>query len=348
MTPPAHPSFLAHLHPQQVTVRALGVSATWVAGLVALVLLVVLAVTGILLSLHYIPSAAGAHASVTTLTYAVPFGAPLRRVHRLASELLLVTTCLHLVRTVLVASAYERRVSYWVGLALGLVVLLGAWTGYILPWDETAFWGARVSSQLAGQLPLVGEAVCRLLFGARDVGPASVSRVHALHTTLVPMSLLVLSVAHLWRVRRDGGLAASGSRELVDTRPHLLTRELFVALVVLIVLLSSALLVPSTVGPAADLHRGANPEKAPWYFLGLQEMVSYGAPTGGLVYLGSFSLLLISVPWIAHWRQRAWRTPLLVLLGILALGLAWFTLLGALRGVDWLLPWPLAGVARGA
>lgn len=346
------------------------------AGIIAVVLLGVLAITGGLLSLHYVPTSIEAHASVTTLTYAVAFGAPLRRVHRLASDLLLVMVFLHLARVALVACGRGRRAHYFVGLGLALVTLVAAWTGFALPWDEAAYWGERV---------------------------ASLPRLHALHVTIAPMFLMTLGVWHVGQGRFDRQRVA---------------QEAPVALAVLAVLLLAGLLAPATVGVAMGTGPGPDPVKAPWYLLGLQEMVSYAAVAGGIIYPGVVGALLIALPWtraqgdielrslatprtilataslvvffvltqiacanlvadealvrlpnlarevanpavlalllalvvggVTLWRQRSARTAVLAMLGILVVGLLWFGVLGALRGPGWTLPWPFGRGPHGS
>jgi quinol-cytochrome oxidoreductase complex cytochrome b subunit len=293
------PSFLVHLHPSLVTARALLPGTTLAAGIAALTLFGALLGSGVLLALHYAPSPAEAYGSVLELDWAVPFGRSVRAIHRWAADALLVVTLLHLVRVVAMAAYRARGFNWLVGLGLLALVLLSSFTGYVLPWDQRAYWGARVVAGLLDYVPALGPVVARLLFGARELAAPALPRLHGLHVTLLPALFLGLGVVHLWRVRRDGGLARpSGSPVLVPARPHLLGREVAVALVVLAVLVAFASLVPAPLGAPADVIRPANPEKAPWYFLGLQELASRSAVVGALALPLVATVLLGLLPFV--------------------------------------------------
>jgi len=329
--PAPRPSFLVHLHPSLVTARALLPSTTLGVGIAAVALFGALLGSGVLLALHYTPSPAEAYGSVLELEWAVPFGRTLRAVHRWAADALLVVTLIHLVRVVAMAAYRARGFNWMVGLGLLALVLLSSFTGYVLPWDQRAYWGARVVAGLLDYVPALGPVAARLLFGARELAAPALPRLHGLHVTLLPALFIGLGVVHVWRVRRDGGLARpSGSPVLVPARPHLLGREVAVALVVLAVLLAVASFVPAPLGAPADVVRPANPEKAPWYFLGLQELASRSAVVGALALPLVAILLLALLPfvdggdeevglWVPARRERLlWAAA--ALLTILAVG----------------------------
>ena len=194
-------------------------------------------------------------------------------------------------------AAYRRRLFNWlIGLGAGAAILLSAFSGYVLPWDQRAYFGARVVAGLLDYVPLLGGFLAELLFGGSELGPSALTRLHAIHVTATPALVFALVVVHLWRVRRDGGLARSGADQaLVPARP-LFAREILVALVVVALLLAAAALFAAPLGSAADYTRPANPEKAPWYFLGLQELASRSAVIGALVIPALVIALLIVLP----------------------------------------------------
>jgi quinol-cytochrome oxidoreductase complex cytochrome b subunit len=293
----ARSGFFSHLHPSLVTERALEPGATVGLGVVAFVLVAILLASGVLLGLHYVPTASGAYASVVELQLAVPLGRALRALHRWSADGLLVVCLLHLGR-VLATAAYRGRALNWlVGLALLGLVCAAAFSGYALAWDQRAYWGARVVAGLLDHVPVLGATLARLLFGAPALGEQAVGRLHAVHVSLLPALVVGGSVWHLWRVRRDGGLARPAeSPVLVPASPHLTGREAALALTVLAVMVLVATLAPAPLGPAADLVRPSNPEKAPWYFLGLQELASRSTVAGALALPLATLVLLVLLP----------------------------------------------------
>jgi len=201
-------SFLVHLHPPRVSVETLRPTATFGLGLMAVVLLVLLTLSGLLLMLHYTPSPDQAHADVRDLVAVVPFGELTRRLHRLATHALLVVVALHLLRVLLSAAYRGRRWLNWgVGLALLACVLGFAFTGYLLPWDQTAYWACTVGADMIGLFPGLGAALKRLFLGGDVVTARSLLRFYVLHVALLPALATALLVYHLWRIRKDGGLA---------------------------------------------------------------------------------------------------------------------------------------------
>ncbi len=277
-------SFLAHLHPAHIDARHLGVAATFGLGIIAIVLIGVLFATGVLLGVHYVPTATAAYDSVIDLEHAVAFGSTIRALHRFAAEALLVVAGLHLLR-VLVAAAYtQRRTCYQLGLALYAALFTSAFTGYVLPLDQRAYWGARVVASMLDSLPLLG----RLGFAPRDLG-----MMHALHTTALPMIITALTAMHLWRLRQERRPTLG---DVLPARPHLLQRELILTLLVMSALIIAASSWRAPLGAAADLGRPDNPEKAPWYFIGMQELASLVPVELCLLYGLSGVALLVLLP----------------------------------------------------
>jgi len=295
-------AFVYHLHPRTVSLRALSPLTTLGLGLVSAVLFACLCVSGALLMIYYVPSQAEAHGSMLDLQYAVTFGPFLRALHRWAAHGMVIVVALHLLRVVAQAGYRRRELNWLVGLGLLGSTLGLAFTGYLLPWDQRAYWAITVSANLADHVPILGAGAKSLLMGGAQVGQATLLRFYLLHVAVLPTGLLLLLALHLWRIRRDGGLAGAArtgqAAEQIPAWPHLVLREGILALVILAGFCLLATLVDAPLGALPDLHHPDNPEKAPWYFLWLQEMVSYSAPVGGVLYPGLLLGLLGAIPFL--------------------------------------------------
>jgi cytochrome b6 len=202
------PSFAVHLHPPAVRARTLRATATFGLGLAAASLGTLLLVTGALLMFYYVPTPGGAHASLQDLQAVVPFGGFLRSLHRIAAHVMVVVVALHLARVLLhEADAPPRAVNAWVGLGLLACTLGLSFTGYLLPWDQRAFWACTVGADLAGAVPGLGPPARLLLLGGDTVAGPALLRFYALHVAALPALGALLTGYHVWRIRKDGGLA---------------------------------------------------------------------------------------------------------------------------------------------
>jgi len=329
-------NFFFHLHPVRVATRTLEPKATLGLGVITLTLFVVLALSGVLLMIYYIPTPGEAYTSTQDIEYAVTFGAFLRALHRWAGHAMVLTAFLHLLRVSFTGAYFGRELNWTIGLGLFLLTLGLAFTGYLLPWDQLAFWAVSVSSNMLDYIPWVGGFLKRILLGGREVGQAALIRFYMLHVAFLPGLMLGLIVLHIWRVRKDGGLAcdpeAPENASSVPVRPHLLLREAVLVLVLLTLLCLTATFVTAPLGGAPDIHNPSNPEKTPWYFLWIQEMVSYSAPVGGFVFPGVLLAGLFLLPLLEREQEGVGRwfgrpgNP--AVLGVsLVMGLAFFVLL---------------------
>lgn len=209
-------NFVLHPLPARITKRSLAwVTSGWL-GTITLHLFVVLSVTGGVLMFLYVPSIERAYASVKDLEYVVSYGGWIRATHRIAAHLMVVSVVLHLVR-VFLTGAYKqggapgayRPLNWWVGLVL-LVLTFGlSFTGYLLPWDQLAYWAVTVGTQIAAALPGLGEDLRQLLLGGSTVGQPALLRFYVLHCFALPVLVVGLVAWHMWRIRKDGGLAAA-------------------------------------------------------------------------------------------------------------------------------------------
>ncbi len=212
-------NFLFHLHPVRVATRTLEPKATLGLGVMTLTLFVALALSGVLLMIYYVPTPGEAYTSTQDLEYAVTFGAFLRALHRWAGHAMVLTAFLHLLRVSFTGAYFRRELNWTIGLGLFLLTLGLAFTGYLLPWDQLAFWAVSVSANMLDYIPWVGGFLKRILLGGREVGQAALIRFYMLHVAFLPGLMLGLVVLHVWRVRKDGGLAREPERDRRTPRP---------------------------------------------------------------------------------------------------------------------------------
>jgi quinol-cytochrome oxidoreductase complex cytochrome b subunit len=346
-------SLFLHVHAPEARLHSLRFSFTLGLGLVSFYLFVVLVVTGLALMLYYVPHPVQAYRDMKDLQYVVTFGMLLRNMHRWAAHGMVAVVFLHMCRVFFTGSYKPPRELNWVvGVILLLLTLALSFTGYLLPWDQLAFWAITVGTAIVGYIPGVGNDLRYLLLGGNIIGPGALLRFYVLHCVILPVLAAWLIALHVWRVRKDGGLSAPRGCDptRVPAWPHLLIRELILLVAVLIVLTAAAVLFDAPLEDVADATRTPNPAKAPWYFLGLQELVHYGAFLGGVaVPLGSVLALLL-LPYldtaqrgVGVWFSRE-RVLANTLFGLAALVAIVLTLVGTFfRGPNWDWVWPWVG-----
>ena len=318
-------NLVLHLHPTKVPVSTLRWTYTWGLGGLSALLLMTLILTGIFLEMNYTPSPPQAYLDVLALRSNTWFGDILRNIHHWSANFLVVAAGLHLLRVFFTGGHRAPRAVNWIVGALMLLLVLGAnFTGYLLPWDQLAFWAITVGTSILSYIPVVGDTLSRLLLGGPEVSAATLLNFYSLHISFIPVSIVMLMSLHFWRVRKDGGLTqpkAAGESEppkvkRVTTIPHLVRRELVFALLALAVLIGWSMLVPAPLEGIANPNISPNPAKAPWYFLGLQELLLHfhpfvaaviipGLALGGLFLLPFFDIDLTSVGvYFRSWRGR--------------------------------------------
>ncbi len=346
-------SLLLHLHPARVRRHSLRAVTTFGLGVVSFVLFAVLTVTGLLLMLYYSPHPSAAYRSMKDLEFVVAFGRPLRNMHRWAAHAMVATVFLHMCR-VFFSAAYKppRQLNWVVGVLLLLLTLALSFTGYLLPWDQLAFWAITVGTSIVAYAPLVGEDLRFLFLGGHTIGEAALLRFYVLHCVILPGAMALLIGLHFWRVRKDGGLAAPANlrRRLVLAWPHLLARELALLLFTLVGLSVAALIWNAPLEQMANPSLTPNPAKAPWYFLGLQELVKYGAVLGGVVVPGAALIALLLLPYVdaaprgvgVLFARERWLANALFATAVVAVIV--LTLIGTFfRGPNWAWVWPFSG-----
>jgi quinol-cytochrome oxidoreductase complex cytochrome b subunit len=324
-------NFVFHWFPAKALKASLDWNYSLWLGTISAALFLVLILSGLPLLFLYVPSVERAYASIKDIEYVVTFGAWIRSVHRIAAHLMVAVVVLHLAR-VFLTGAYrngsgrgQRREWNWVlGVGMLLLTLLLSFTGYLLPWDQLAYWAVTVGTNIASSVPLVGPQVRELLLGGRAIDQPTLIRFYVLHIVALPGLLGVLFVYHMWRIRKDGGLAradreatldtpaevppaatktytllgvargtAPGIRALSSERPHAsvnsvpdLTRRAAIVVLGTLALLSIvSVFIRSPLEEPANPLVTPNPAKAPWYFLWLQEIV-----TDTTLHIGSLTI----------------------------------------------------------
>lgn len=292
--------FINHLHPQRVLRRTLSPLATLGFGIAALTCLGTLFVTGITLSLYYNPDQEQAYERTLHITTTLMFGRLVRDLHYVAANALLILTVLHLIRVFLTAGYKGRKLCWMYGLGLFALILAANFTGYILPWDQVSYWAVKVGATLMSYFPFLGEEVTRFILSGPEIGADTLPRVFAIHTGILPPLFLTLTALHLWRLRKSGGLAAppEAHSDNLPADPWLYRAEGSVALLTFALLVLAATFVHSSISERPNPEHPPNPVKAPWYFVGIQEMVSHSASWGGVIVPSFIAVFLVLVPFL--------------------------------------------------
>jgi len=286
-------TLILHLRPVRLPARTLRFTHTFGLGGSSLVLIGVLAFSGILMMLVYQPAPGVAYDSVVTLEESVRFGSLVRGIHFWSAQLLVIVLLLHLARVFLTGGYHGPRQFNWVvGAALLATVMTNAFTGYLLPWDQLSYWAVTVSTAMLGYVPAIGPVLQRVVRGGAEIGAGTLTVFYTVHTSIVPTLLVFLMAFHFWRVRKAGGVVAPPPRdgepeadEKVLFVPHLLVREaaLALALVAVVTVLGAAFGAP--LGERANPGLSPNPTKAPWYFMGVQELLVHLQPAFAVVVI---------------------------------------------------------------
>ncbi len=208
-------NFFLHLYPVKIRREELGFRYSWYLGVISLTLFVSLIVSGVYLMFFYVPSPTTAYGNIQFLQTSVPFGQFIRNVHRWSAHLMVVAVMAHMAK-VFYRGAYKppREFNWVIGVVLLVLTLLMSFTGYLLPWDQLAYWAITVGTSLAAYVPFVGKQVSQLLLGGPQVSSATLLRFYVLHVAMLPVILVMAIVIHLWRWRKDGTLDPGGELDV--------------------------------------------------------------------------------------------------------------------------------------
>jgi ubiquinol-cytochrome c reductase cytochrome b subunit len=305
-----------------------GARWAYVFGSALLFLFVVQVVTGIVLTLYYVPTADHAHASVAYIQKVVPGGALLRGIHHYGSSLMVILAVAHLAQTFLYGAYKQKRELVWVvGVVMLLIVLGFGFTGYLLTWDQAAYFGTKVGTSIAGEIPVVGPIQQKIMLGGTELSTVTLSRFFTTHVFLLPLLLALLAGLHvmLFRKATPAGPYHNRDDNKVDRFfPKQVFFDSVAMLVVFVTLVYLALKIPAELGPVADPSSDylARP---PWYFMPLFQLLKWfpGSlsiiPTAVLpaVIFGALFLL----PFLDRKAERnPFKRPIATLVLLLAIG----------------------------
>jgi ubiquinol-cytochrome c reductase cytochrome b subunit len=288
-------------------------------GSAALAVFLVQFVSGFALALAYAPTPDHAWESVKAIQTRLFAGGLVRGLHHWGASAMVVFAVLHMART-FVFGAYRkpRELNWLVGLALLLLVLGFGFTGYLLPWDQKAYWATVVGTKVPAALPVVGPAASRLMTGGPAVGAATLTRFYALHVVLLPLLAFAFIGAHLLLLRRH---SHAGPTTEPDPRepffPFQAARDGAVILAVVLALFWLAARHPAPLERLADPTDTTTVPRPEWYFLPLFQLLKYFKgplePIGTAILPGLSMLLLALVPWLDRGASRRPRDRRLVL-----------------------------------
>ncbi len=354
-----------HLHPVKVRPRALKWAYTWGMGGISFALYLLLTLTGVALMFYYRPTIGLAYRDIKDLEFAVTLGMFLRNAHRWAAQAMVVAVIAHMVRVFLTGAYKKPREFNWaIGVLLLTLTLFLSFTGYLLPWDQLAIWAVTVGTNMAGATPVLGNEgplgslvgmrinndVRFTLLGGTMVGENTLLRFYVMHCVAVPLVVGILLILHFWRIRKDSFSAApyEANEEKVDVWPHLVKREYIGAAGTTLFIMIWSILQNAPLEAIANPNVTTNPSKAPWYFVGLQELLVYFDPwIAGVVMPGLIIVGLIAIPYIDTnpkgvgsyaWKERPFANTMFML-GVVM----WFALIyigNSLRGPNYAWYWP--------
>ncbi|MBI3593796.1 MAG: cytochrome b N-terminal domain-containing protein [Nitrospirae bacterium] len=291
-----------------------GASWIYIFGSVTLFLFVLQAITGSLLAIYYAPTPDHAYDSVRYIQDEIPFGSLIRGLHHWGSSAMMVMIGLHMLQVYLYGAYKAPREMMWlVGVCLFMLVLVFGFTGYLLPWDQKAYWATQVGINLAGTVPGIGGSLSRILRGGSDLGAFTLSRFFAVHTLFLPWTIVTLVALHLFILRRVGAAGPWDNEKAKSHSEPFYPKQVFMDAVAMGALFA-LLMVLANYFPA-HLGDRANPSDTTfrpvpeWYFLFYYQFLKYFEGNWELVATFIIPLIffgfLFAVPFLGRNRDRA-------------------------------------------
>jgi ubiquinol-cytochrome c reductase cytochrome b subunit len=318
-------SFWYHIRPRAVPEEATAWYYTLGMGWLSFYFFVLETITGIILMIYYIPSVHQAYDTMLQIMGDVPLGLLMRNLHRLGGHFMVGVVFVHMIRTYVTASyKAPRQFAWFTGVMLLLATLVLSFSGYLLPWDQLAYWAVTIGSSMADSAPLVGNATNMIVRGAPDIGQGTLIRFYLLHVLLLPVVALIVISIHYYAVRKQ---EISPIHELFEGKapskrkvPFLPDQVFFE--IALIALLTFAFIVVNQYFWTAKLENHADPlvtpqhTKAPWYFLWLQGLLKMGDKFGfGVAYPLGIFIVMFLLPYLDRNPSRRFKDRKIALLG---------------------------------
>lgn len=334
-----------------------GVSWVYVFGGVTLFFFILQLVTGIFLTVHYVPSPDHAYESIQTIDKEVPLGWLIRSLHHWGASAIIVAIGLHMLQVFLYGAYKPPRELLWmVGVALLILVLMFAFTGYLLPWDQKAYWATRVGTSKLGTVPLIGEPLMSLVRGGEEMGAPTLSRFFSMHAIIFPWLIALLIALHLFILKE---LGPAGPWDEIRARrisepfyPRQVMIDAAAIGVSLLLVVGLAFWLPY---PLADEANPASYDFEPvpeWYFLFYYQLLNYMKgpilePVGTMLVPALLYALLFALPFIDRRKERRpSKRPLVLAAGVSFLAIV-FVLFGVSLKQVWSVPRMDPSVAAG-
>lgn len=292
-----------------------GTGWAFTTGSVLTLLLGVQVATGVVLAMYYVPSPALAYDSVRYITDGLPWGWLVRGLHFWGASFIVIAAGVHLLRVFLYGSYKAPREVNWItGMILLLLILAFSLSGYLLPWDQKAYWATVVTINIAGSAPLIGEWLADILRGGTEMGALTLGRWYAAHVFLLPAALVVFLVAHILLLRRHGisGPIAPQPGPPTPFYPWHAVKDTVAMAAVFALLVTVAATVPAHLDEIANPADAGYVPRPEWYFLALFQLLKYFPgplePVATLVIPGLVTGLLFALPFLDRGPERhPWR-----------------------------------------
>jgi ubiquinol-cytochrome c reductase cytochrome b subunit len=278
-------------------------------------------ITGIFLALYYVPSADHAHTTVAYITKAVTAGSFLRSLHAYGASAMVVVLFLHLSQTYIYGSYKGRRELLWLsGCVLFGLVLAMAFTGYLLPWDQRAYFATAVGTNAVSEAPWIGESIKRLIRGGTEMGTLTISRFFVAHVFLIPACIFAFVAAHIFLFRKAGAAGPVNEdpyhpkQKAESFYPRQVLMDLSLTALLIIGLGLLCFLVPIQLGPPANPADAQYIPRPEWYYLPIFQWLKYwhgsAAIVGVLVIPALLVLAVLALPFLDRGiERRPWRRP---------------------------------------
>jgi ubiquinol-cytochrome c reductase cytochrome b subunit len=318
-----------------------GASWFYVLGTSLLFIFILQMLSGIVLALYYAPTPDHAYASVKFIQNEAPFGSFVRGMHHWGASFMVVFVALHMLR-VFVFGAYKKpREIIWL-LGVGLIALVGgfAFTGYLLPWDQKAYWATVVGTNVAGTVPVVGGLLLRIVRGGTELGNLALSRFFAIHTYILPWGLALFAGMHIFLLERAGAGGSWKSLEKTPGKseplfPNQLFKDSIFILIIFIALAAFAVLSPAPLEPQADPTDSSYNPRPEWYFYFVFQMLRIFEgkfEVVGTIILPTIAVIaLILLPFLDRNPERApqKRVLMMAVAGFAVVTISVLTVMGA-------------------